>query len=222
MDLSTKYLGLTLQNPLVAAASPLSEDLDKIRQLEDAGASAVVMESLFEEQIDVDSFELDRHLSGGAESFAEALSYFPDLSSYNTGPDGYLEQIAKAKAAVKIPIIASLNGVSSGGWIRYAKKMEQAGADALELNIYTIPTDPALTSELVEQAYVTLVSGRRLGTRHSGRCEARSVLHEPRQPVPPPRSGRSQRPGPLQPFLPARFRPRSSRGSSQPQAQHPV
>ena len=158
MDLSTKYLGLTLQNPLVAAASPLSEDLDKIRQLEDAGASAVVMESLFEEQIDVDSFELDRHLSGGAESFAEALSYFPDLSSYNTGPDGYLEQIAKAKAAVKIPIIASLNGVSSGGWIRYAKKMEQAGADALELNIYTIPTDPALTSELVEQAYVTLVS----------------------------------------------------------------
>jgi dihydroorotate dehydrogenase (fumarate) len=158
MDLSTKYLGLTLKNPLVAAASPLSEDLDNIRKLEDAGASAVVMESLFEEQIDVDSYELDRHLSGGAESFAEALSYFPDLSSYNTGPDGYLEQIAKAKAAVKIPIVASLNGVSSGGWIRYAKKMEQAGADALELNIYTIPTDPATTSEQVEQAYVTLVS----------------------------------------------------------------
>jgi dihydroorotate dehydrogenase (fumarate) len=158
MDLSTKYLGLTLRNPLVAAASPLSEDLDKIRRLEDAGASAVVLESLFEEQIDVDNYELDRHLSGGAESFAEALSYFPDLSSYNTGPDGYLEQIAKAKAAVKIPIIASLNGVSSGGWIRYAKKMEQAGADALELNIYTIPTDPTVTSELVEQAYVTLVS----------------------------------------------------------------
>jgi dihydroorotate dehydrogenase (fumarate) len=158
MDLSTKYLGLTLQNPLVAAASPLSEDLDKIRKLEDAGASAIVLESLFEEQIDVDSYELDRHLSGGAESFAEALSYFPDLSSYNTGPDGYLEQIAKAKATVKIPIIASLNGVSSGGWIRYAKKMEQAGADALELNIYTIPTDPAVSSEQVEQAYVTLVS----------------------------------------------------------------
>ena len=158
MDLTTKYLGLTLRNPLVAAASPLSEDLDKIRKLEDAGASAIVLESLFEEQIDVDSYELDRHLSGGAESFAEALSYFPDLSCYNTGPDGYLEQIAKAKAAVKIPIVASLNGVSSGGWIRYAKKMEQAGADALELNIYTIPTDPAVSSEQVEQAYVTLVS----------------------------------------------------------------
>ncbi|MGO9094982.1 MAG: dihydroorotate dehydrogenase-like protein [Bryobacteraceae bacterium] len=158
MDLSTKYLGLTLKNPLVAAASPLSEDLDKIRKLEDAGASAIVLESLFEEQIDVDSYELDRHLSGGAESFAEALSYFPDLSTYNTGPDGYLEQIAKAKAAVKIPIVASLNGVSSGGWIRYAKKMEQAGADALELNIYTIPTDPDATSMQVEQAYVTLVS----------------------------------------------------------------
>jgi dihydroorotate dehydrogenase (fumarate) len=158
MDLTTKYLGLTLRNPLVAAASPLSEDLDKIRKLEDAGASAIVLESLFEEQIDVDSYELDRHLSGGAESFAEALSYFPDLSCYNTGPDGYLEQIAKAKAAVKIPIVASLNGVSSGGWIRYAKKMEQAGADALELNIYTIPTDPTATSDQVEQAYVTLVS----------------------------------------------------------------
>ena len=158
MDLTTKYLGLTLRNPLVAAASPLSEDLDKIRKLEDAGASAIVLESLFEEQIDVESYELDRHLSGGAESFAEALSYFPDLSCYNTGPDGYLEQIAKAKAAVKIPIVASLNGVSSGGWIRYAKKMEQAGADALELNIYTIPTDPTATSDQVEQAYVTLVS----------------------------------------------------------------
>jgi dihydroorotate dehydrogenase (fumarate) len=157
MDLSTKYLGLTLKNPLVVSASPMSEDVDNIRKMEDAGASAVVLHSLFEEQITVDSYELDRHLSGGAESFAESLSYFPDLTSYNMGPEGYLEQVAKAKAAVKIPIVASLNGVSSGGWIRYAKKMEQAGADALELNIYTIPTDPEVTSEQIEQGYAKLV-----------------------------------------------------------------
>jgi dihydroorotate dehydrogenase (fumarate) len=157
MNLSTKYLGLTLKNPLVVSASPLSEDIDNIRKMEEAGASAVVLHSLFEEQITVDSYELDRHLSGGAESFAESLSYFPDLTSYNMGPEGYLEQVAKAKAAVKIPIIASLNGVSSGGWIRYAKKMEQAGADALELNIYTIPTDLDTTSEQFEQAFAKLV-----------------------------------------------------------------
>jgi dihydroorotate dehydrogenase (fumarate) len=157
MDLTTKYLGLTLKNPLVVSATPLSEDIANIRKMEDAGASAVVLHSLFEEQIAVESFELDRHLSGGAESTAEAMSYFPDLTSYNMGPEGYLEQIAKAKAAVKIPIIASLNGVSSGGWIRYAKKMEQAGADALELNIYTIPTGLGTTSEETEQSYVKLV-----------------------------------------------------------------
>ena len=157
MDLSTKYLGLTLKNPLVVSASPLSEDIDNIRKMEEAGASAVVLHSLFEEQITVESFELDRHLSDGAESSAESLSYFPDLTSYNMGPEGYLAQVARAKAAVKIPIIASLNGVSSGGWIRYAKKMEEAGADALELNIYTIPTDLDTTSEQIEQAYAKLV-----------------------------------------------------------------
>ena len=157
MNLSTKYLGLTLKNPLVVSATPLSEDIANIRKMEDAGASAVVLHSLFEEQIAVESYELDRHLSGGAESYAEALSYFPDLTSYNMGPEGYLEQISKAKAAVKIPIIASLNGVSTGGWIRYAKKMEQAGADALELNIYTIPTGIDTTSEETEESYVKLV-----------------------------------------------------------------
>jgi dihydroorotate dehydrogenase (fumarate) len=163
MDLSTKYLGLTLKNPLVVSASPLSEDIDNIRKMEEAGASAVVLQSLFEEQITVDSYELDRHLSGGSESFAESLSYFPDLTSYNMGPEGYLEQVAKAKAAVKIPIIASLNGVSSGGWIRYAKKMEEAGADALELNIYSIPTDLDTTSEQIEQGYAKLVGDVKAG-----------------------------------------------------------
>ncbi len=157
MDLATKYLGLTLKNPLIVSASPLCEDLGNIRKMEDAGASAVVLHSLFEEQIAVESYELDRYLSSGAESFAESLSYFPDLTNYNLGPEGYLEHLAKAKAAVKIPIIASLNGVSTGGWIRYAKKMEQAGADALELNIYAVPTDPKVTSGEVEQIYCGLV-----------------------------------------------------------------
>jgi len=158
MDLSTTYLGLTLQNPLVASASPLSEEIGNLRRLEDAGAGAVVLHSLFEEQIAVESHELDRFLSSGAESFAESLSYFPDMTAYNLGPEGYLEHIAKAKAAVKIPIIASLNGASPGGWTRYAKKIEEAGADALELNIYTVSTDPAVDGAQVEQLYCDLVS----------------------------------------------------------------
>ena len=157
MDLSTKYLGLTLRNPLVVSPSPLCEDLGNIRKMEDSGAGAVVLHSLFEEQIAMESYELDRYLSHGAESFAESLSYFPDLTGYNLGPDGYLEHLAKAKAAVKVPIIASLNGVSTGGWIRYAQKMEQAGADALELNIYSVPTNPEVSSAQIEQAYCELV-----------------------------------------------------------------
>jgi len=158
MDLSTTYLGLNLQNPLVASASPLSEEIGNLRRLEDAGASAVVLHSLFEEQILVESHELDRFLSSGAESFAESLSYFPDMTAYNLGPEGYLEHIAKAKAAVKIPIIASLNGTSPGGWTRYAKKIEEAGADALELNIYTVSADPAVSGSEVEQNYCDLVA----------------------------------------------------------------
>ncbi|MBI4877728.1 MAG: dihydroorotate dehydrogenase-like protein [Acidobacteria bacterium] len=157
MDLTTRYLGLTLKNPVVASASPLSEDLGKIRKLEDAGAAAVVLHSLFEEQITQESVELDQRLSQATEAFAEALSYFPDLTGYNLGPEGYLEHIARAKAAVGIPIIASLNAVSKGGWIRYAKGMEEAGADALELNIFTIQTDPRLTGAELEQAYCDLV-----------------------------------------------------------------
>jgi len=157
MDLSTKYLGLTLRNPLVVSPSPLCEDLGNIRKMEDSGAGAVVLHSLFEEQIAMESYELDRYLSHGAESFAESLSYFPDLTGYNLGPEGYLEHLAKAKAAVKVPIIASLNGVSTGGWIRYAQKMEQAGADALELNIYSVPTNPEVSSAQIEQAYCELV-----------------------------------------------------------------
>jgi len=156
MDLTTKYLGLTLKNPLVVSASPISEDIEKIKQVEHAGAGALVMHSLFEEQIALESEQLDRSLSAG-ESYAESLSYFPDQSSYKIGPETYLENIAKAKKAVKIPIIASLNGVSTGNWIRYAKKMQEAGADALELNIYSIPTDPNVTAQQIEQEYCDLV-----------------------------------------------------------------
>ena len=157
IDLSTTYLGLTLKNPLVASASPLTEDLGNVRRLEDAGAAAVVMHSLFEEQITLESQELDRYLSHGTESFAESLSYFPDLTDYNLGPDKYLEHLRRVKAAVGVPVIGSLNGVSTGGWIRYAKMMQEAGADALELNVYFIPTDSTLTSAQVEQMYLDLV-----------------------------------------------------------------
>jgi dihydroorotate dehydrogenase (fumarate) len=157
-DLSTTYLGLKLAHPLVASPSPLTEDLDNVRRLEDAGAAAIVLHSLFEEQITLESTWLDERLSAGTESFAESLTYFPDMTSYNLGPEGYLECVRKAKAAVGVPVIGSLNGTSVGGWIDYAKKIEQAGADALELNIFYIPTDPEMTGADVEQRYVDLAA----------------------------------------------------------------
>ncbi|HTS69077.1 MAG TPA: dihydroorotate dehydrogenase-like protein, partial [Terriglobia bacterium] len=131
IDLTTKYLGLNLKNPLVVSASPLSEDLGNIRRMEDAGAAAVVLPSLFEEQIHVESNTLDRFLWQGTESFAESLTYIPNMTGYHLGPDGYLEHLRRAKKAVSIPIIGSLNGSSPGGWVGYAKKIEEAGADAL-------------------------------------------------------------------------------------------
>jgi dihydroorotate dehydrogenase (fumarate) len=157
VDLSTTYLGLQLKNPVVASASPISKKLDGIRSLEDAGAGAVVMYSLFEEQIVQESLALDHFLNRGTDTYAESLTYFPDLQNYNVGPEDYLELIRKAKQSVDIPIIGSLNGVSSGGWVDYAKRIEQAGADALELNVYYIPTDIALSSQELEQNYINLV-----------------------------------------------------------------
>ena len=157
-DLTTKYLGMTLKNPLVVSASPLSAEVDNIRRMEDAGASAVVLPSLFEEQIQVESNTLDHFLWQGTESFAESLTYMPDMAGYKLGPDGYLEHLRKAKQAVKIPVIGSLNGVSTGGWVGYAKKIEEAGADALELNIYFIPTNAEMSGGQVEQMYVDLVA----------------------------------------------------------------
>src|SRR5438552_928182 len=157
LDLTTTYLGLRLKNPLVASASPLSKKLDNVRRLEDAGAAAVVMYSLFEEQITHESHELDHFLSRGTEAYAESLSYFPDLGHYTMGPEPYMEHLYSVKRAVNIPVIGSLNGTSSGGWVEYARKIEQAGADALELNIYSIPTDPALSSTELEEQYLQLV-----------------------------------------------------------------
>lgn len=164
-DLSTTYLGLNLKNPVVASASPLSKKLEGIQKLEEAGASAVVMYSLFEEQIVHDSLALDHFLNRSSDTHSEALSYFPDLDTYNVGPDDYLKQIERAKKAVGIPVIGSLNGFSTGGWVDYAKKIEQAGADALELNMYFLPTDPALSAQEVENNTVALVKDVRAQVR---------------------------------------------------------
>jgi dihydroorotate dehydrogenase (fumarate) len=165
IDLSTTYLGRRLDNPLVVSASPLCKDIGRIRQMEDAGAAAVVLHSLFEEQISIESVMLDRYLSDGTESFAESLSYLPALDHYNLGPDEYLEHVQKAKEAVKIPVIASLNGSSTGAWIRYAQLMEEAGADALELNIYFVATDPGMSAADLELRYVQLVEDVRMSVK---------------------------------------------------------
>lgn len=154
MDLSTTYMGLNLKNPFVPSASPLSRDIGTIKAMEDAGASAIVMYSLFEEQIAYDQKALDHFLTQGTESFQEAMSYFPGQTEYNLGPEEYLEHIRLAKQATDIPIIGSLNGVSTGGWITYAKKIEEAGADGLELNVYYIPTNPGYSSTEIEDIYV--------------------------------------------------------------------
>ena len=157
IDLSTNYLGLKLRTPLVPSASPLSHELDSICRLEDVGASAIVLYSLFEEQLRQESVELDHHLSAHTDSFAEATSYLPAPSEFRIGPEGYLNHIHKAKKAVHIPIIASLNGTTVGGWIDYAKQIEQAGADAIECNIYSIPANPDVSSAEIEQTYVDIV-----------------------------------------------------------------
>ena len=158
MNLTTTYLGHKLRTPLVPSASPLSENLDNIRRMEDAGASAIVFHSLFEEQLRHDRLELDHHLFQGTESFAEALNYFPEPSEFKVGPEAYVEHIAKAKAATGIPVIGSLNGSTFGGWQSYARQIEQAGADALELNIYSLPTDPNVSSDEIEQSYLTILA----------------------------------------------------------------
>jgi len=157
VDLRTTYLGLVLNSPLVVSASPLSRDIDGICQLEAAGASAVVLYSLFEEQLRQEEVDLEYHLNAGTESFAESLTYFPQPSEFQTGPEGYLDHIRKAKSSVTIPIIASLNGSTMSGWTKFAAEVERAGADAIELNIYSIPTDPNQTADDVEKTYLEIV-----------------------------------------------------------------
>jgi dihydroorotate dehydrogenase (fumarate) len=165
IDLSTTYLGLNLRTPLVASASPLSQELDSIRRLEDSGASAIVLYSLFEEQLRQESLELNERLDSGTESFAESLTYFPRPAEFRLGPEGYLNHIRKAKDAVRIPIIASLNGATVGGWTKYAQQIEQAGADALECNIYSIPTDMNKSSAEIEQGYLDILQSVKSSVR---------------------------------------------------------
>ncbi len=161
IDLSTKYLGLRLRTPLVASASPLSHEIDGICRLEEAGASAVVLYSLFEEQLRQEALELDDRLTAGTESFAEAASFFPQPNEFHTGPEAYLNHIRRAKDAVSIPIVASLNGASVGGWTEYAREIEQAGADAVECNIYFLATDPRVSSSEIEQRYIDILTAVR-------------------------------------------------------------
>lgn len=158
MNLTTTYMGLKLKNPLVASASPLSHSVDGIRRLADAGASAVVMFSLFEEQLRQDAAEMDHFLSAGTESFAEALSYFPAMDEYAVGPSEYLDILHRASQQVGIPIIGSLNGVSREGWVDYAKRMQEAGANGIELNVYYIPSDPRTTGADVEQRHLDVLT----------------------------------------------------------------
>ena len=158
MDMTTRYMGLALKNPLVASAGPSSQTLDSIRRLEDNGAAAVVMFSLFEEQIRHDTAAFDLFFNLGRDNFAEAASYFPEIHDYDVGPGQYLDLLRKASEAVDIPIIASLNGVSEHGWVAFAKDMEDAGASGIELNVYYIPTEPFRSGSEVEQQYVNVLS----------------------------------------------------------------
>ncbi|MEN6377971.1 MAG: dihydroorotate dehydrogenase-like protein [Methanofastidiosum sp.] len=157
IDLSTSYMGLNLKNPIVASPSYLWEDPSNIKKAEKSGAAAVVLHSLFEEQLEIEQMELNRFLLQGTESYAEALTYFPEIKEFKFAPDEYIELVKEVKASSEIPIIGSLNGVSDGGWIKYAQKIEQAGADGLELNIYYIPTDISTNSEKIEENYYNLV-----------------------------------------------------------------
>jgi dihydroorotate dehydrogenase (fumarate) len=156
-DLTTTYLGLTLKNPFVASSSPLTEKLETIVKLEEAGVAAVILPSLFEEQVINESWKLHRDLERGSDSFYEAMNFLPDTGQYSIGPEKYLDKLRAAKKAVDIPVFGSLNGVTSGGWVDYAEKIVDAGADALELNLYEMVTDPSLTSAQLETIHITLV-----------------------------------------------------------------
>jgi dihydroorotate dehydrogenase (fumarate) len=164
MNMQTEYMGMKLRNPVVASAGPLAGEIDGIRRLEDAGVAAVVLPSLFEEQVEQEEQELDYFLHYGTERFAESLSYYPEPEEFHFAGDQYLEHIAKARASVDIPVIASLNGVSAAGWTSYARKMQDAGASALELNVYFLPTNPQVTSEQVQEVYLAALKAVKSAT----------------------------------------------------------
>ena len=165
IDFSTQYLGLKLNGPIVVSSTPISESIDNVRRMEDSGASAIVLHSLFEEQLALESKALDDDLSRGTDSFAESLGYLPDLKDYRMTQESYLEHLRQCKQAVKIPILASLNGATTGGWVRFAKDVEQAGADAIELNTYALATDKSQTSALLEAQLIELVSAVTAGVK---------------------------------------------------------
>ncbi|MHC5002519.1 MAG: beta/alpha barrel domain-containing protein, partial [Planctomycetota bacterium] len=160
-DLRTTYLGLQLRNPLVISACPLTENLDVLARLEDAGAAAAVFPSIFEEQIERDESAIHGLFETGTESFAESLTYLPEVEEYNVGPEGYLRRLEEARRRVSIPVIASLNGATHGGWVRFARLLQDAGADALELNVYFVAADPDMPGSAVEERYLELVAAVR-------------------------------------------------------------
>ena len=170
VDLSTSYLGFDLKNPMVASASPMTASVDSLRELEDAGISAVVLPSIFEEQIEHEAMEMQRLMEQGAGSFAEALSgYFPEFDDYATRTESYLSHVTKAKEVLSVPVIGSLNGTTNGGWVNYAKRIQEAGADALELNVYLVPTDLEITGP----------RSRTSTSTSFGRCASRSRFRSP-------------------------------------------
>ena len=206
-DLTTTYMGLTLKNPIVPSASPLSKKMDGIRQMEDAGASAITMYSLFEEQIDLQALAQHHFIEQTTFMSAEATAYFPKAADFNRGPDGYLDLIREAKAAVDVPIIGSLNGVTPGGWTRYAKLIEEAGADALELNVYLIPTRTDLSSDGVENTYLEILREVKAQVKIPVAMKLSpffSALPNMAHRLDRCRRGRA---GAVQPLLPARLRP---------------
>ena len=220
VDLTTTYLGIKLANPLVISACPLTAEIEQLRRVEQAGAAAAVMPSLFEEQIEHDAEEMIKVHEFHTDSFAESLTYFPEPEEYRTGPGEYLETIAAAKKAVRIPIVASLNGASRGGWVHYAKMMQDAGADALELNIYFVAADLDMTGRDVESRYLELVANVKESISIPLAVKVGPVFQRDGQHGPPAGRGRRRRAGALQPLLPARHRPGNARSPIDAPLQH--
>ena len=218
-DLTTTYMGLTLKSPIVPSASPLSKSIAGIAQMADAGAAAITMYSLFEEQITLEAISLHNRLEQGSWNYAEALTYYPKASDYNRGPEDYLDLIREAKKAVDVPVIGSLNGMTTGGWIEYAKKIEQAGADALELNVYLIPTMMDETGGQVEQLYLDVLQAVKKSVRIPVAMKLSPFFSSmPEHGEAAGRGGRG-RAGAVQPVLPARLRPGRADRHTEPGAQ---